>query len=87
MSFKTTLLPPLYPELVHHQGYNIACGELVGHSDMVVMLRRFSGNEIQATCGPERIGDLRHSRVRMNKVGRGLVYRASFRFEEGLRRI
>ncbi len=81
------MLPPLYPELVHRQGYNIACGELVGHSDMVVILRRFSGKEIQAACRPERIGDLRHSRARINKVGRGLVYRPRFRFEKGLRRI
>ncbi len=83
---QANMLALLNPELEHHQVYNVACGDHMSLNEMVEMLRRISGKEIQPTYAAERPGDVKHSKASIDKIRRELGYRPSVRFEEGLRR-
>ena len=46
--------------------------------------KRISGNEVIVTYGPERLGDVKHSRASIKKAKDLLGYRPETMFEEGL---
>lgn len=75
------------PELDRHEVYNVACGDQVSLNEMVAMLRRISGKDIQADYAPERPGDVKHSKASVDKITDDLGYRPSVRFEEGLGKV
>jgi UDP-N-acetylglucosamine 4-epimerase len=85
-AIQANMLALLKPDLNHHHVYNVACGDQVTLNEVVAMLRRISGKELHATYGPERPGDVKHSKASIDKISRELGYRPSVRFEEGLRR-
>ena len=70
-----------------NQVYNVACGDQVTLNDMVNMLKRFTGKNIDPLYGPERPGDVRHSRADISKIKRLLGYEPKVLFEEGLEEV
>lgn len=64
--------------------YNVACGEQTSLNAMVAMLNEISGKELRPVYGPERTGDVRHSRADIAKARRLLDYEPKIFFKEGL---
>jgi UDP-N-acetylglucosamine/UDP-N-acetylgalactosamine 4-epimerase len=74
------------PEALN-QVYNVACGEQTTLNEMVEVLRDVSGKDIQATHGPERAGDVKHSKADIKKIKTLLDYQPTVKFREGLSRV
>jgi len=70
-----------------NQVYNTACGDQVTLNQMVKMLEGISGKKVKVNYGPERPGDVKHSRADIAKIENLLAYRPEVRFEEGLERV
>lgn len=70
-----------------NQVYNVACGDQVTLNGIVNMLKRFTGKNIDPLYGPERPGDVRHSRADISKIKRLLGYEPKVLFEEGLEEV
>jgi UDP-N-acetylglucosamine/UDP-N-acetylgalactosamine 4-epimerase len=70
-----------------NQVYNVACGEQTSLNELVEMLRQISGTDIQASHGPERPGDVKHSRADISKISSLLGYKPTVYFEKGLNQI
>lgn len=70
-----------------NQVYNVACGDQVSLNEMVGMLRTISGKEIEAVYGPERAGDVKHSKADISKIRTRLGYSPTVLMYEGLRRV
>jgi UDP-N-acetylglucosamine 4-epimerase len=74
----------LLPKLEKHEVFNIACGDQISLNQMIFMLSEISGRNLEATYGPERKGDVRHSRACVEKVEKFCGYVPKFKFKEGL---
>ena len=70
-----------------NQVYNVACGDQVTLNDMVDLLKRFTGKNIDPLYGPERPGDVRHSLADISKIKKLLGYEPKVLFEEGLEEV
>jgi UDP-N-acetylglucosamine 4-epimerase len=70
-----------------NQIYNMACGEQTTLLEMIKVLNRISGKNINPVFGPERPGDVKHSKADISKISSLLGYRPQVFFEEGLARI
>ena len=70
-----------------NQIYNTACGDQVSLNEMVEMLGSISGKNIRATYGPERLGDVKHSKADIGKISDLLEFEPKVRFREGLERV
>jgi UDP-N-acetylglucosamine/UDP-N-acetylgalactosamine 4-epimerase len=70
-----------------NQIYNVACGEQTSLNELVEHLRLVSGKDIRATYGPERAGDVKHSKADITKIRTLLGYEPEVLFSEGIRRI
>jgi UDP-N-acetylglucosamine 4-epimerase len=70
--------------MTQHEVINVACGDQVTLTEMVEMLNDITGKGITAQYGPERPGDVRHSRAQISKAEQLLGYSPRFRFREGL---
>ena len=71
-------------EEAKNQIYNMACGEQTSLNEMVEMLNAISGKDIKANYGPERKGDVKHSKADITKIKTLLGYNPEVYFEEGL---
>lgn len=67
--------------------YNVACGEQTSLNQLVEMLARISGKNISAEYGPERPGDVKHSKADISKISKALGYKPTMLFAEGLEQI
>lgn len=67
-----------------NQVYNGACGDQISLNTMVEMLEIISGQKVKISYGPERPGDVRHSRANITKANSLLGYQPKYRFKEGL---
>lgn len=74
-------------EAALNQTYNVACGDQVTLNEMVQALQKITKKNIQAEYGPERNGDVRHSRADISKIMNLLGYDPKVRFEEGLKKV
>ena len=70
-----------------NQVYNGACGDQISLNDMVDMLENISGKRVKVTHGPERPGDVRHSKANISKSESLLGYKPIVRFEKGLNEV
>jgi len=70
-----------------NQIYNMACGEQTTLTEMVDQLKLISKKDINAIYGPERAGDVKHSKADISKIKELLGYEPKILFKEGLRRI
>lgn len=67
--------------------YNTACGDQVTLNEMVEMLKEISGKEVEVNYGPERPGDVKHSRADISRITGLLDYSPEVRFKEGLAKV
>jgi UDP-N-acetylglucosamine 4-epimerase len=74
----------LLPSIDKHEVMNMACGDQVTLNEMIEMLNQISGKSIAANYGPERKGDVKHSKASIDKISKLLNYDPKFRFQEGL---
>jgi UDP-N-acetylglucosamine 4-epimerase len=70
-----------------NQVYNVACGEQTTLTETVKVLQEVSKKNIQAIYGPERSGDIKHSKADISKIKDLLGYKPEVLFKEGLGRI
>jgi UDP-N-acetylglucosamine 4-epimerase len=75
----------LVDELSLHEVLNVACGDQFSLNDMISMLNEISGQEIYANYGPERIGDVRHSKADIQKIKKMVSFDPIIKFNEGLK--
>ncbi len=71
-------------KLLKHEVFNTACGDQVTLNQMIEMLKDISGKNIFAIYGPERTGDVRHSKASIDKINNTLNYIPKYRFKQGL---
>jgi UDP-N-acetylglucosamine 4-epimerase len=77
----------LSAEVSAHKVYNVACGEQTSLNDMVAMLGEISGIKMSANYGPERAGDVKHSKASIDKIKTELGYQPNVFFREGLEKV
>lgn len=70
-----------------NQVYNIACGEQTTLNELTDAMKTITGKSIDILHGPERAGDVRHSKASINKASRLLGYVPSVFFKEGIERV
>ena len=74
----------LLAELTQHEVMNTACGDQVSLNEMITMLQEMTGKDIKPVYGPERPGDVKHSKASIDKITQLLGYQPTVRFREGL---
>jgi UDP-N-acetylglucosamine 4-epimerase len=74
----------LLPEIKTHQVFNMACGEQTSLNEIVKILTELSGKKIKTIHGPERPGDIKHSKADISKIKLCLGYEPKIKFQEGL---
>lgn len=74
----------LLPSLVSHEVMNVACGDQISLNEMVDNLNELSQSNIKPIYGPERTGDVRHSKASIEKIEKFLDYKPKFYFKDGL---
>jgi UDP-N-acetylglucosamine 4-epimerase len=72
------------PKLKKHQVFNVACGDQITLNQMIGMLQKISKKNIEVKYGPERTGDVRHSKADIEKLKKFCNYLPKFSFSEGL---
>jgi UDP-N-acetylglucosamine 4-epimerase len=75
----------LHPVFEKHEVMNVACGDQISLNEMLEMLRVISHREIISVCGPERTGDVRHSKASISKIQSSLNYNPTIKFNNGLK--
>lgn len=70
-----------------NQIYNVACGDQMSLNDMIGLLKDLSGKNIDPKYGPERPGDVKHSKADISKIENLLGYTPQVRFKEGLAKV
>lgn len=65
--------------------FNVACGEQYTLNQLVALLQKISGHCIEIINGPERIGDVKHSKASIEKIRFFLKYEPTVKFSEGLK--
>ena len=68
------------------RAYNVACGQQRSLNDLIAILNRMFGTEIEPVHGPPRAGDVKHSLADISLARRLLGYEPSVDFEDGLER-
>ncbi|XP_065649126.1 vi polysaccharide biosynthesis protein VipB/TviC isoform X2 [Hydra vulgaris] len=74
----------LFDGLEKHEVMNMACGDQVSLNEMIEMLNKISNQSIIANYGPERKGDVKHSKASIDKIRTTINYEPLFKFEKGL---
>jgi len=75
----------LAPDLGKHEVFNVACGDQISLNEMIEMLKEISGKDLMANYGPERKGDVKHSKASIDKIVKILTYHPEVKFTEGLK--
>ncbi len=65
---------------------NVACGGRINLLDMIAVMNRYLGKQIEPVFTDPRPGDVRHSRASIDKARRLLGYEPAISFEDGLAR-
>ena len=65
--------------------FNIAAGKMISLNDLIIILSKLTGSEINAVYKKERAGDVRKSLADITKAKAFLGYEPHIQFEEGLK--
>src|SRR5262249_34553648 len=65
--------------------YNVGTGRSAAVLDLVAALARQLGTDVTPKHGPERAGDIRHSRADISRARRDLGYEPAVLFDDGLK--
>lgn len=68
-----------------NQIYNVACNDRISLNELVEVLQKISGKNLQPEYGPERPGDVKHSEADITKIKKYLGYSELIAFEDGLK--
>ncbi len=68
------------------RAYNVACGQQRSLNDLIAILNRMFGTDIEPVHGPPRAGDVKHSLADISLARRLLGYEPGVDFEDGLER-
>jgi UDP-N-acetylglucosamine 4-epimerase len=71
-------------DLVKHEIFNVACGDQISLNEIISLLNTISSNNIETQHGPERLGDVRHSKASIDKIINVLGYEPRVGFKKGL---
>jgi len=71
--------------LERHEVMNVACGDQISLNEMVQNLNELCQSDIKPIYGPERKGDVRHSKASIEKIENFLGYNPQFYFKDGLK--
>ena len=80
---QANVLAILNEEVSTHEVFNVACGEQISLNEMIEQLKVISGKEIKANYGPERKGDVKHSKASIEKIQNQLGYNPKLKFADG----
>lgn len=67
-----------------HEVFNVACGDQTSLNEMITLLNEISNQSIEVIYGPERLGDVKHSKASIDKIKKLLNYAPEVNFKEGL---
>lgn len=87
-NIKTLLREIDFPEakkLIRHEVFNVACGDQITLNEMINLLQELTGRKIDAIYGPERVGDVKHSKASLDKIRIQFDFSPTFSFEQGLK--
>ena len=70
--------------LKSHEVYNVACGDQTTLNEMLQILQKITNKPLESFYGPERPGDVKHSKASISKIKEQLNYQPRQRFEDGL---
>ncbi len=76
----------VHPEnrITRHEVFNTACGDQISLNRMVQILQQLTGKSLQSNYGPERPGDVKHSKASIKRIVEQLNYQSKQDFEVGL---
>lgn len=86
----TTLLGEHNSENLHdtvskrHEVFNVACGDQVSLNEIINLLGEISKNKLNPIYGPNRRGDILHSKASILKLKKEYNYMPKIKFKEGL---
>lgn len=80
----SSILPTAFDNITSHEVFNVACGDQITLNEIVELLQKISGKKIKSTFGPERLGDVRHSKASIEKIKSLLNYEPEYKFKKGL---
>jgi len=75
----------LLPSLEKHEVFNVACGDQISLNEMIQNLNELCNSDIKPIYGPERTGDVRHSKASIEKIEKYIGYKPKFYFKDGLK--
>ena len=64
--------------------FNVACGKRISLNNLIDVLKEISGENIETTNGPDRLGDVRDSLADISKAASLLGYNPQYDIEKGL---
>lgn len=70
-----------------HEIYNVACGEQTTLNEIIELLNDITGKSIIPKHGPERPGDVKHSKASIEKIKKDLGYMPEVYFKEALSKV
>jgi UDP-N-acetylglucosamine/UDP-N-acetylgalactosamine 4-epimerase len=70
---------------IKHDVFNVACGDQISLNTLVSILQEISSTNLSAVYGPERGGDVRHSRASIHNLMNYCDYSPKFMFEKGMK--
>jgi UDP-N-acetylglucosamine 4-epimerase len=74
----------LYSSLEKHEVMNVACGDQISLNEIIKVLNEISGVCIIPQFGPERVGDVKHSKASIEKIKQLIGYEPTVKFRAGL---
>lgn len=74
----------LLSSLENHEVMNVACGDQISLIEIVEILSEISNKHLKPLHGPERKGDVRHSKASIEKIEKLLGYGPKIYFKDGL---
>lgn len=75
------------PEKSLNTIYNLACGKQTSLNDIISKLSKLTRRVIEPSYGPERPGDVKHSKADISKLQNLLGYSVQVNFDKGLEQV
>jgi UDP-N-acetylglucosamine 4-epimerase len=69
----------------NHDVFNVACGDQISLNEIIENLNEITNKNINPIYGPEREGDILHSKASISKLNTSFNYIPKIKFKEGLK--
>jgi UDP-N-acetylglucosamine 4-epimerase len=83
-AIQANLKAMLSPDIEKHVVLNMACGDQISLNEIIKILNEITGNSIIPKYGPERVGDVKHSKASIEKIKQLIGYEPTVQFRAGL---